>query len=58
MSRQNNLIMDPAKKMFEVYSNDPGLIPNPSEWRTEIYIPVFRDLRSNHPIITENNHNE
>ena len=48
---QNNLIADPGKKMFEVYSNDPGNVPNPAEWRTEIYIPVFKDLRSNHPII-------
>lgn len=51
---QNNLIMDPSKKMFEVYANDPGEFPNPAEWRTEIYIPVFRDLRSNHPLISNN----
>ncbi|MEM7186158.1 MAG: SRPBCC family protein [Bacteroidota bacterium] len=47
---QNNLVMDPGKKMFEVYANDPGDHPNPAEWRTEIYIPVFRDLRSDHPL--------
>jgi len=52
---QNNLLMDPARKPFEVYANDPGNIPNPAEWRTEVYIPVFKDLRSNHPIISGNN---
>ncbi len=25
---------------FEIYTNDPGLVPNPANWRTEIYIPV------------------
>jgi len=48
----NFLMIDTSKNMFEVYSNDPGLVPNPAEWRTEIYIPVFKDLRSNHPIIS------
>ncbi|MEL6809834.1 MAG: SRPBCC family protein [Bacteroidota bacterium] len=51
---QNNLIMDTSKKMFEVYANDPGMVPNPAEWKTEIYIPVFKDLRSNHDIIEQN----
>ncbi|NNM23140.1 MAG: AraC family transcriptional regulator [Flavobacteriaceae bacterium] len=51
---QNNLIPDPSKKVFEVYSNDPGDFPNPADWRTDIYIPVFKDLRSNHPIIRGN----
>lgn len=50
---ENYLIKDPAKKMFEVYSTEPELVPNPAEWRTEIYIPVFKDLRSNHPLITQ-----
>jgi len=50
---ENYLIIDPAKKMFEVYSTDPELVPNPAEWRTEVYIPVFKDLRSNHPLITQ-----
>ncbi|GAB5400508.1 MAG: effector binding domain-containing protein [Aureisphaera sp.] len=49
---ENHLIMDPAKKMFEVYANDPGEFPNPADWITEVYIPVFKDLRSNHEIIT------
>jgi hypothetical protein len=35
--------------MFEVYSNDPGIVTNPAEWRTEIYVPVYKDLRANHP---------
>jgi effector-binding domain-containing protein len=48
---ENNLIVDSSKKMFEVYANDPGTIPNPAQWRTEVYIPVFKDLRSNHSII-------
>lgn len=48
---KNNLIEDPGKKMFEIYANDPGLFPNPADWTTEIFMPVFKDLRSNHPII-------
>lgn len=48
---ENNLIVDSSKKMFEIYANDPGMHPNPSDWTTEVYIPVFKDLRSNHPII-------
>ncbi len=48
----NNLIVDPAQKMFEVYTNDPGQFPNPADWVTEVYIPVFKDLRSNHSIIS------
>ncbi|MDC8006221.1 AraC family transcriptional regulator [Aureisphaera galaxeae] len=48
---EKSLIMDPAKKMFEVYANDPGEFPNPADWITEVYIPVFKDLRSNHDII-------
>jgi effector-binding domain-containing protein len=46
---QNNLIADPGKNMFEVYSTDPGSVPNPAEWITEIYVPVYKDLRTNHP---------
>ena len=44
---ENNLIRDPGHNFFEVYANDPGEVPNPAEWVTEIYIPVYRDLRSN-----------
>ncbi|MEZ4794754.1 MAG: SRPBCC family protein [Flavobacteriaceae bacterium] len=51
---ENNRIIDPANPPFEVYANDPGEVPNPAEWMTEVYMPVFKDLRSNHPIINEN----
>ena len=44
---ENNLIRDPGHNFFEVYANDPGEVTNPAEWITEIYIPVYRDLRSN-----------
>jgi effector-binding domain-containing protein len=37
---ENNLIVDSQRKMFEIYANDPGEVPNPSNWLTEIYIPV------------------
>jgi len=46
---QNNLVADPGKKMFEVYSTDPGSVPNPAEWLTEIYVPIYKDQRTNHP---------
>jgi effector-binding domain-containing protein len=36
----NNLNVDPAAKMFEIYRNDPGMEPNPANWLTEIYIPL------------------
>lgn len=49
---ENNLIKVPGSPMFEVYSNDPSTQPNPAKWKTEIYLPVFKDLRSNHPLIT------
>lgn len=51
--KDQHLIVDVTKNMFEIYVNDPGLITNPAEWTTEVYIPVFKELRSNHPIITE-----
>lgn len=51
--KDENLIVDITKNMFEIYANDPGLVSNPAEWMTEIYIPVFKDLRSNHPIISQ-----
>ncbi|NND62061.1 MAG: AraC family transcriptional regulator [Flavobacteriaceae bacterium] len=51
---ENNLLIDPSKNMFEIYANDPGDFPNPADWTTEIYIPVFKDLTSNHPIINGN----
>jgi hypothetical protein len=36
----NKLEIDPTSKMFEVYSTDPGLVPNPANWVTEIYMPI------------------
>ena len=36
----NNLKLHPSAKMFEIYRNDPGLITNPANWLTEIYIPL------------------
>lgn len=51
--KDQNLIVDSSKNMFEIYANDPGIVTNPSQWTTEVYIPVFKDLRSNHPIIAE-----
>ncbi len=39
--KTNNLMVDPGRKMFEVYANDPGTEPNPANWITEIYIPVL-----------------
>ena len=38
---ENNLIVDPSRNMFEIYANDPGAVPNPANWITEIYIPVI-----------------
>lgn len=39
---ENNLEMDTNANMFEVYATDPGEVPNPSNWITEIYIPVVQ----------------
>ncbi len=39
--QKNNLVADPARKMFEVYIINPGTTSNPSNWITEIYIPVL-----------------
>ncbi len=38
---ENNLVSDPSRNMFEIYANDPGEVPNPANWVTEIYIPVI-----------------
>ncbi len=43
---EHHLIRDPGHPFFEVYANDPGEFPNPADWITEIYIPVYRDLRA------------
>lgn len=39
--KKNNLIVNPARNMFEIYANDPGDEPNPANWLTEVYIPVL-----------------
>lgn len=44
---EHNLVKDPSHDFFEIYANDPGEVPNPADWLTEIYIPVYRDLRAN-----------
>lgn len=49
--KEKSLLKNPEHPMFEVYANDPGLFPNPADWITEIYHPVFKDLIANHPII-------
>jgi|TARA_R110002020_G_scaffold63136_1_gene168364 effector-binding domain-containing protein len=38
---QNNLTPHPTANMFEVYVTDPGDIPNPANYVTEVYIPVL-----------------
>lgn len=38
---ENNLARDPSHNFFEIYANDPGNFPNPADWKTEIYIPVY-----------------
>ncbi len=38
---ENNLQEHPTAKMFEVYVTDPGAVPNPANWVTEIYIPLI-----------------
>ncbi len=40
---ENNIQMHPTNKMFEVYSTDPGKVPNPADWITEVYIPIVVD---------------
>jgi effector-binding domain-containing protein len=37
--KENSLIQSNLKP-FEVYTNDPGMFPNPADWITEIYIPL------------------
>lgn len=51
--KEQYLIVDSSKNVFEIYANNPDLVSNPAEWMTEVYIPVFKDLRSNHSIISE-----
>lgn len=35
-----NNILQSELKPFEIYTNDPGQVPNPADWVTEIYIPI------------------
>jgi len=37
---ENELLAHPTARMFEVYTIDPGLEPNPAKWVTEIYMPM------------------
>lgn len=37
--KENNLEQSELKP-FEIYTTDPGLVPNPANWITEIYIPI------------------
>jgi effector-binding domain-containing protein len=39
----NNLEQSTDNKPFEIYTTDPGNLPNPSDWVTEIYIPLKED---------------
>ncbi|SFZ93922.1 effector-binding domain-containing protein [Flaviramulus basaltis] len=36
---KNNLEASDIKP-FEIYTTDPAKVPNPADWRTEIYIPI------------------
>ena len=36
---ENNLVQSDFKP-FEIYTTDPGQVPNPADWITEIYIPL------------------
>lgn len=44
---ENKLQPHPTNKMFEVYSTDPGLVPNPADWVSEIYIPIVTEKAPN-----------
>jgi len=38
---ENNIQADITAKMFEIYTNDPGEVLDPSQWITEVYIPII-----------------
>ena len=38
--QEKALTIDPEQPKFEIYSNDPGMFPNPADWITEVYIPI------------------
>ncbi len=46
--KDNGLEQSEAKP-FEIYTNDPGAVPNPANWITELYIP----LKTPEPVATE-----
>lgn len=52
--KDNKLVLNTKQPMFEVYANDPGEFPNPADWMTEIYYPIFRDLRVDNVLIEGN----
>ena len=52
--KDNKLVLNPKQPMFEVYANDPGEFPNPADWITEVYYPIFRDLRVDNVLIEGN----
>ncbi len=39
--KEKGLTIDPQHPMFEIYVSDPGEIPNPSNWVTQVYIPII-----------------
>lgn len=38
---KNGYTPHPTAKMFEVYATNPKEVPNPSNWITEIYLPIL-----------------
>lgn len=46
--KDNNL--EPAEQHpFEIYLNDPGSIPNPANYLTELYIPIKEEVPTENP---------
>ena len=37
---ENGLQPNQDRNMFEIYANDPGNVPNPADYLTELYLPV------------------
>ncbi len=42
--QQNGYTPHPTATMFEVYTTDPGMVPNPAEWITEVYLPIVNPV--------------
>lgn len=38
--KKNNIKQSTEIKPFEIYTNDPMVVPNPANWVTEVYIPI------------------